>query len=117
MWVRSEADTGGARKEGTIQEAWLDHQGVTLAIVWKNGITADERAAEIRSETEEWHLSLHELTGNLRNAILSSFMSDKAWYRGAEVDQLSAEEANIIVDRWIRRAATKVPTIASKSES
>ncbi len=104
-------------KKGTIQEAWLDHQGVTLAIVWKKGITPVERAAEIRSEAEEWHISLHELTGSLRDAILSSFMSDKAWYRGAEVDQLSAEEANIIVDRWIRRAATKVPAIAGKSES
>ncbi len=103
-------------KKGKIQEAWLDHQGVTLAIVWKKGTTPDERAAEIRSEVEEWHMSFHELKGNLRDAILSSFMSDKAWYRGAEVDQLSAEEANIIVDRWIRRAATKAPSIASKSE-
>jgi hypothetical protein len=104
-------------KKGKIQEAWLDHQGATLAIVWKKGTTPDERAAEIRSEAEEWHMSLHELTGGLRDAILSSFMSDKAWYRGVEVDQLSAEEANIIVGRWIRRAATKAPTIAGKSES
>ncbi len=104
-------------EKGAIQEAWLNYPGTTLAIVWKKGTTPDERAADIRSEREEWHMPLHELTGSLRDAILSSFMSDKAWYRGAEVDQLSAEEANIIVDRWIRRAATKVPTIASKSES
>src|SRR5258708_7809305 len=104
-------------KKAAIQEAWLDHAGITLAIVWKKAITADEREAEIRSEAEEWHISLHELTGNLREAMLSRFMSDKAWYRGAEVDQLSAEEANIIADRWIRTATAKVPTIASKAES
>src|SRR5713101_1812762 len=83
-------------KKSTIKEAWLDHQGVTLAIVWKKGATPGERAAEIRSEAEEWHMPFHELTGNLRDATLSSFKSDKAWYRGAEVDQLSSEEANII---------------------
>jgi len=104
-------------KNGKIQEAWLDHQGATLGIVWKKGTTLAERAAEIRSEAEQWHMSLPELTGNLRDSILTSFQSDKAWYRGGEVDQLSIEEANIIVDRWIRRAAMKVPTIAGKSES
>ncbi len=106
----------GLEKKGPIQEAWLNYPGTTLAIVWKKGTTADERSAEIQSDREEWHMPFHELTGNLRDAILSSFMSDKAWYRGAEVDQLSAQEADIIVDRWIRRAATKVPTITSKSE-
>jgi hypothetical protein len=104
-------------KKGTIQEAWLNYPGTTLAIVWKKGVTTAERATEMRSEAEEWHMPLRELTGNLRDAILSSFLSDKAWYRGAEVDQLSADEANIIVDRWIRRAASKVPSIANKSAS
>jgi hypothetical protein len=104
-------------KKSPIQEAWLNYPGTTLAIVWKKSTTPEQRAAEMRSEREEWHMPLPELTGNLRGAILSSFESDKAWYRGAEVDQLSAEEANIIVDRWIRRAATKVPSIASKSDS
>jgi hypothetical protein len=104
-------------KNPKIQEAWLDHQGATLAIVWKKGVTADERVAQIRAEADQWHISLPELTGDLHAALLSSFMSDKAWYRGAEVDQLSAEEANIIVERWIRRAATKAPSIAEKSPS
>jgi len=103
-------------KKRPIQEAWLNYPGTTLAIVWKKGTTPDERASEMRSEREEWYMPLPELTGDLRDAILSSFMYDKAWYRDAEVDQLSAEEANIIVDRWIRRAAAKVPTVASKTE-
>jgi hypothetical protein len=84
-------------KNPKIQEAWLDHAGATLAIVWKQGVSAAERAAQIRAESEEWHISLPELTGDSHEALVSSFQSDKAWYRDAEADQLSAEEANIIV--------------------
>src|SRR5882724_11771984 len=104
-------------KKSPIQEAWLNYPGTTLAIVWKKSTTPEQRAAEMRSEREEWHMPLPELTGNLRGAVLSSFEADKAWYRGAEVDELSAQEADIIVDRWIRRAATKAPSIASKSDA
>jgi hypothetical protein len=103
-------------KNPKIQEAWLSHDGAVVAIVWKKGTTPDERISQIRAEAEEWHISLPELTGDLRADLLASFMADKAWYRGAEVDQLSAEEANIIAARWVRRAATKVPSIAGKSE-
>src|SRR5215471_17760813 len=56
-------------KNPKIQEAWLDHQGTTLAIVWKKGVTSDERAAQIRAESEEWHMTLHELNGDLRDAL------------------------------------------------
>jgi hypothetical protein len=101
-------------KKKTIQEAWLDHPGTTLAIVWKKEANLDARSAEIRSVADDYGISLHELTGERRDASFKSFTSGKGWYRGDEVDRLSAEEAAIIADRLIRRAALKAPTIADK---
>ena len=43
-------------------------------------------------------------------------MTDKAWYRGAEVDRLSEEEAGIIVARFIRRVEAKTPLPKDKAQ-
>ncbi len=103
-------------KEKLIQEAWLDHSGTTLAIVWKKGAKKDARAVGIRSVAEDRGITLHELTGERRDAPLNSFATREGWYRGAEVDRLSAEEAEVIVGRLVRRATLNAPTIAAKSE-
>lgn len=102
-------------KKNIVQEAWLDHAGTTLAIVWKEGATGDARAAEIRSVEDDRGISLHDLTGEHRDKNLKSFAARTGWYRGAEVDRLSEEEAVVIADRLILRATRKAPTIADKS--
>jgi hypothetical protein len=104
-------------KRNTIQEAWLDHPGTTLAIVWKKSTMADARAADLASVTGGRNISLQELTGSERDKSLKGFLSRQQWYRGAQVDKLSEEEAMVITDRLIRRATVKAPTIAGKSES
>jgi hypothetical protein len=102
-------------KKKTIQEAWLNHRGTTLAIVWEQGTNSEARSAEIQSLADDHSISLHELRGEQRDESLRSFTSKQGWYRGAEVDRLSEQEAAIIVGRLIRRAALKAPTIADKS--
>ncbi len=104
-------------KRKTIQEAWLDHAGTTLAIVWKTGTKAGTRTSEVQSLADDRGISLHELAGERRNETLKSFASRNGWYRGAEVDRLSEEEAGVIVDRLMRRAAVKEPTIREKAEA
>jgi hypothetical protein len=104
-------------KKSTIQEAWLDHPGTTLAIVWKKNAKADLRSAEIQSVADDRGVALDEITGERRNDTLKSFATRTGWYRGAEVDRLSEEEAGVIVDRLLRRAAAKEPTISVKAES
>src|SRR5258708_5109980 len=103
-------------KKKTIQEAWLDHPGTRLGVVWKNGFKADARTAEIHSVADDRGISLHELTGERRDEALKSFASRNGWYRGAEVDRLSEEEAGVIVERLVHRAALKEPTISAKAE-
>lgn len=104
-------------KRGSIQEAWLDHAGTTLAIVWRNRGNANQRNAEIQSVADDRGIALHELTGERRDDSLKSFTSRQGWYRGAEVDRLSEEEAGVIVDRLVRRAALKEPAINAKAEA
>jgi len=103
-------------KKDTIREAWLDHPGTTLAVVWKKDVDSGSRTAELQSITDGHGISLHELRGAQREHDLKSFESRQGWYRGAEVDRLSEEEAMAIVNRLVRRAEAKAPTIAGKAE-
>src|SRR5260370_11347167 len=54
-------------KRSGIKEAWLDHAGTTLAIVWKREVKADERSAEIQSAADDRVLALHERQGKRRD--------------------------------------------------
>jgi hypothetical protein len=101
-------------KKSSIREAWLDHPGTTLAIVWKKNEKADLRSAEIQSVADDRGVALHEITGGRRDDTLKSFATRTGWYRASEVDRLSEEEAGVIVDRLVRRAMAKEPTIGSK---
>src|SRR5260370_15987356 len=82
-------------KKNTIQEAWLDHAGTTLAIVWKQETNADSRSAEIRSVADDHGISLHELRGEERDKGLKSFPSGEGWYRGDQVHRRSGGEAAV----------------------
>src|SRR5258708_11850068 len=104
-------------KKRGIQEAWLDHPGTTLAIVWRKDAKSDSRAAEIQFVADDRGIALHEITGGRRDDTLKTFASRKGWYRGSEVDRLSEEEAGVIVDRLVRRAMVTEPTIGGKTNS
>src|SRR5258708_18508461 len=103
-------------KKRSIQEAWLDHPGTTLAIVWRKDAKSDSRAAEIQSVADDRGIALHEITGERRDDILKTFASRKGWYRGSEVDRLSEEEAGVIVDRLVRRAMAEEPAHGGQTD-
>ena len=104
-------------KKSSIQEAWLDHSGTTLAIVWQKNAKADLRSAEIQSVADDRGVTLHEITGERRDETLKSFATRSGWYRGSEVDRLSEEEAGVIVDRVVRRAMAKEPAIGRQADT
>ena len=104
-------------KKRSIQEAWLDHPGATLAIVWREDAKSDSRAAEIQSVADDRGIALHEIKAEKTDDTLKTFASRKGWYRGSEVDRLSEEEAGVIVDRLVRRAMVTEPTIGGKANS
>jgi hypothetical protein len=99
-----------------VKEAWLDRQGKTLAIVWKEGTSAAARAIAVIAIRTAHKLSADELTGAARDAALENFHSGGGWHRGADVDRLSEEEAGIIADRLVLRVIARAPTISPKAE-
>jgi hypothetical protein len=99
-----------------VKEAWLDRQGKTLAIVWREGTGAAARTIVVIAIRKAHKLSAEELTGGVRDTALASFQSGGGWHRGADVDRLSEEEAGVIADRLVLRVMAKAPTISPKAE-
>src|SRR6266481_1760777 len=103
----------GLERSPGVSEAWLNRQGTAVAVVWK----ADAKR-KARSDAEK---TLKEqkgsrLTGKERTKVLADFESGEGWYRGAEVDRLSEEEAGVIAARWVRRLEAKTSLSKEKAD-
>src|SRR5213080_1294760 len=100
-------------KEQGVLEAWLNRAGTTIAVVWKPESDA-EMLRNVTTELKEAHAM--EIQGESRDEALKDFLSGKGWYRGADVDRLSEEEAGIIAARWVRRVQAKTALAKDKAE-
>jgi hypothetical protein len=100
-------------KQAGVLEAWLNRAGTRIAIVWKPGSDAETRR-KVATELEEDHAT--KLDGKLRDETVADFLSGKGWYRGADVDRLSEEEAGVIAARWVRRVQAKTTLPKDKAE-
>jgi hypothetical protein len=98
-----------------IEEAWLDQAGKTMAIVWARNTATGDRKTALAAITEARGLSIKELTGDARAAATAGLQSGKGWHRGADVDRLSEQEAQIIADRLLARLAAKAPSAKAKT--
>ena len=87
-----------------VTEAWLNRQGTAVAVVWKTDANRKARSDAEKTLKEQ---KGSRLTGKERTKVLADFESGKNWYRGAEVDRLSEEEAGVIAARWVRRLEAK----------
>jgi hypothetical protein len=100
-------------KEQGVLEAWLNRAGTTIAVVWKPESDA-EMLRNVTTELKEAHAM--EIQGESRDEALKDFLSGKGWYRGADVDRLSEEEAGIIAARCVRRVQAKTALAKNKAE-
>jgi len=99
-------------QEPGVAEAWLNRPGTEIAIVWKPEADAADRrnvAAKLTDDAKE-------MESEHRDEALQGFLSGKGWYRGADVDRLSEEEAGIIAARLIRRVEAKTPLPKEKAQ-
>ena len=94
-------------REG-VAEAWLNRAGTILAVLWSDQSTARQRRSLLQAVLKQRQLSAKELKGASSKEALKDFQSGGAWYRGAEVDRLSEEEAGILAVRWVGRVRGKV---------
>jgi hypothetical protein len=95
-------------REPAITEAWLNGTGTLLAVVWAGNVGQQTRTQAIQSVFEKNGLTAAELDGEALDTELKSFRSADTWYRGADVDNLSKQEAAIIAARLVRRVQAKV---------
>jgi hypothetical protein len=99
-------------RQTLIREAWLNHAGTELALVWKEGATPTGRAKAVETILKDEAAS--ELKGKAREKALAEFSAGIGWYRGEALDRLSAEEADAIAGR-IERKIRGVVTITDKT--
>src|SRR5439155_25233998 len=75
-----------------VLEAWLNRAGTRISVGWKPESDASTRR-KVVPELKEDHET--ELEGKSRDEAAKDFLSCKGWYNGADLDQLSEEEADI----------------------
>ncbi len=85
-------------RQAAIREAWLSRAGTIVAIVW----SGPARIAEVAGPVFERHEVQYK---ERRDDKPSSFRKKGSWFRGAEVDQLSLEEAREIAEISVVAAA------------
>jgi hypothetical protein len=93
---------------GAVSEAWLNRAGTILAVIWPDQSKPGQRSQSVESAFKARQLSAKELTGDARETALKDFQSSAGWYRGADVDRLSEEEAGIIAARLTARIREKI---------
>jgi copper chaperone CopZ len=112
-------------RQPAVVEAWLNRAGTTIAVVWKPDSDAETRRnvtaelARVFQRRPAWPIKedhATELQGDSRDEGLKDFLSGKGWYRGADVDRLSEEEAGIIAARFVRRVQAKTALGKDKAE-
>jgi len=100
------------RQPGVL-EAWLNRAGTIIAVVWKPESSVETRG-NVAAELKEDHAV--EMQGKSRDEAVKDFLSGRGWYRGADVDRLSEEEADIIAARLVRWVQAKTPLAKDKAE-
>jgi hypothetical protein len=107
-------------RDPAVEQAWLNQPGTLIAVVWKsqpNAQTQQDLASRLRSAgCCGKDAAINEVQGEVRDQALKEFQSGHGWYRGAEVDRLSEEEAGIIAARLVRRVEAKTTFATDKAE-
>jgi hypothetical protein len=101
-------------QDSNVSEAWLNRAGTKIAVVWKPESKAKARrgvATKLKGQEAT------ETRGKPRDEAITEFLSGNGWYRGAEVDRLSEEEAAIIAARLVQRVEAKTTLPKEKAEA
>jgi hypothetical protein len=104
-------------REPRITQVWLNGTGTVLAVVWAGNDGQQTRTKAVQAVFEKNGLTATELDGEARDTELKRFLSTDVWYRGADVDNLSKQEAAIIAARLVRRVQAKVEVSAETGKT
>lgn len=102
------------KQKEAVDGAWLNRTGTVIAVVWKSNSSKELHKDIVERVFLENNIPVRKADGEEHQNLLDDFRSGSPWYRGREVDKLSAEEAKIIAERLVNRVANK--TTISKDE-
>jgi hypothetical protein len=88
-------------KNPAVKEAWLNRPGTVIAIVWKDEAMAESVVEPILNEN---NIEFTELNKNEAASYRKTFREKNKWFRGADVDILSTEEASTIAETSVKFA-------------
>lgn len=88
--------------DAQVAQAWLNHEGTVLAVVWKGSGPAADRRVRIANAFQKSGLEAQPLAGSELESASRSFSARKGWYRGEDVANLSREEARVLAARLIQ---------------
>ncbi len=94
-------------KTPLVSEAWLNHPGTVLAVVWKEPQPRSHGSAVVGSVFKAGGLSVTALEGGPLNEALQEFATRDRWYRGQEVNRLSEQEGLVFTERMARRVESR----------
>jgi copper chaperone CopZ len=100
-------------KQPGVLQAWLNRAGTIISVVWKPDSNAENLRNVVADLKED---NAAEVQGTSRDEAVRDFLSGKGWYRGADVDRLSEEEAGIIAARLVRRVEAKTSLAKDKAQ-
>jgi hypothetical protein len=86
-------------KDPAVKEAWLNRQGTVMAAVWREGTTETARQQALKAVFSGHELNIDPVNETDRTMLAKDFETREQWYKGADVDALSIEEAGVIADR------------------
>jgi hypothetical protein len=102
-------------KHAEIAEAWLNHPGTVLAVVWKEPQVHAHATDVVASLFRSKDLTVTALAGPTLSESLQDFAARTGWYRGQDVNKLSEQEGLVFTERMAKRveARTKLPSATS----
>jgi len=100
-----------------VSEVWLNHPGTVLAVVWRD--LGDHRggAAVVKRAFQGRGLDIATVEGELVHNARRDFETGAKWYRPADVDRLSQEEAKVLASRLVDHVEETDPLPAERSRA
>ena len=104
------------KEKEAVDGAWLNRTGTVIAVVWKSNTSKELRKNIVERVFQENNIPVKRVDGEEHQNLLDDFRSGSPWYRGRDVDKLSAEEAEIIAERLINRVSNKISLAEGKQQ-
>lgn len=103
----------GLEGEPAVREAWLNRKGTILGVRWASGV--EDRDNVIRALRRQGIAAI-ELESDEQRLAYEAFTRGDGWYRSKQLQELSAEEAQVIAARLVRRLEQKIQLSADTVE-